>query len=115
MTSVLIVDDDPAIRMITAIALKRDGWVVEQAESGEQALEMDAASHDLVLVDLMMPDMDGRELLGQLKRRVPDIVAVFITARHDLDQELLALGAAGVLRKPYNPATLGSELRNFLP
>lgn len=111
---VLIVDDDPAIRTITALALRRAGWQVEDAGSGAAALEKYDREVDVVLLDLMMPDMDGRELLAALQRVNPDVKAVFITAMHDLDEELASLGAQGVLRKPYDPLVLGDQLAAML-
>ncbi len=115
MTHALIVDDDTAIQTITSLSLKRDGWEVSQATAGKDALDLYAANKpDIVLLDLMMPDMDGRDVLKALQEAHGNVNAVFITARHDVDDELMALGAAGVLRKPYDPLTLGTELRAYL-
>lgn len=114
MTRVLIVDDDPVIRTITSMALKRDGWETVEAASAEEALAKYSADFSIVLLDLMMPKMDGRQLFAALQEQDPDVRAAFITARHDLDHELKGLGAVGVLRKPYDAASLGAQLRALL-
>lgn len=113
MTKVMVVDDDPLLRKVTAMALQRGGLEVVDVESGGQALETYDETFDALVLDLMMPDMDGAELLAKLKAVNPDVKAAFLTARHDKDEELLSQGASGVLRKPYDPSTLGDQLREM--
>jgi signal transduction histidine kinase/DNA-binding response OmpR family regulator len=77
---VLLVEDDPATREVIRRALERDGWIVSEAENGKSALESLAhAMPDLIILDLMMPEMDGFEFVGELRRteagrRVPVVV-----------------------------------------
>lgn len=113
MTKVMVVDDDPILRKITVMALQRDGMEVSDAESGAQALDLYDDSFDVLVLDLMMPDMDGVTLLERMQAINPAVKAAFLTARHDQDEALLARGACGVLRKPYDPAALGPQLREM--
>ncbi len=122
MTSrLLLVDDDDAIRTIASISLERiGGWTVISAPSGRAALEtaQDDGPFDAVLMDVMMPDLDGPSTLerlraGVLPARVP---VVFLTAKvGDAERErLLSLGAVGVIAKPFDPMTLPKELQRIL-
>lgn len=118
---VLHVDDDQSIRQLTALAfdLAGDG-PVHSAASGAEALRMlgDGLSPDVILLDVMMPDMDGPALLG-LIRNSPGVApapAIFMTAQtqeHEL-ADLLAFGAAGVIIKPFDPMSLSAQVRGLL-
>lgn len=118
---ILHVDDDASIRELTALAfdLSGDGQV-HSASSGPEALRMlgDGLSPDLMLLDVMMPGMDGPTLLG-LVREMPGLAlapAIFMTA-HTQDHELadlLALGAVGVVIKPFDPMSLSAQVRGLL-
>ncbi|HYD43970.1 MAG TPA: response regulator [Phenylobacterium sp.] len=116
---VLYVDDEPDIREVATLSLELDpGIKVRAAESGPQALEWVAAGEwrpDLVLLDVMMPGMDGPSVLKALRLLEPtrETPVVFITARaqsHERNR-FLELGAAGVITKPFDPMTLATELR----
>lgn len=118
---VLHVDDDENIRALTALAFTLTGaGEVRSAASGAEALEALAAGlePDLVLLDVMMPDMDGPAVLAAV-RQLPahqDTPVVFMTAQTQ-DHEraaLMALGAAGVVIKPFDPMTLGQQVRALL-
>ena len=119
---VLYVDDEPDIREIAAIALGLDpGIGVRLAESGAQALAMVGAagwSPDVILLDVMMPGMDGPAVMKALREqpRSAPIPIVFITARTQSQDRmrLLQLGAIGVIGKPFDPMTLAKELRAVL-
>lgn len=120
--TILYVDDEPDIREITTFALELDPQIeVRAADSGGRALAMldtGASRPDLLLLDVMMPDMDGPMTLAQIRQR-PEfaaIPAVFITARaqpHERDH-LLALGAIGVITKPFDPMALAADIRALL-
>lgn len=117
LSRVLHVEDDPAIRKVAQLALvKVGGLTVESAESAAAALAcLDTFTPQLILLDVMMPGVDGPELLRQLRAR-PDTAAtpvVFMTAKGLASEhaELLALGAAAVLEKPFNPMTLAQTLQ----
>jgi two-component system OmpR family response regulator len=104
---VLLVDDDPDIRLIARLALARAGWRVDVAGSGDEALRAVAAcSPDLVLLDMMLEGETGVELM----RRLPaDLPVVFLTARTDV----AGRGAAGVIQKPFDPAALAGSLEQI--
>jgi CheY-like chemotaxis protein len=117
----LLVDDDDDIRTIATISLERvGGWTVVAAGSGAQALELAAQDEgfDAVLLDVMMPDMDGPATLERLRGGPlgPDVPIVFLTAKlQPADQEHLnGLGAAGVLAKPFDPMGLPRDLERLL-
>jgi CheY-like chemotaxis protein len=117
LASVLYVDDEPDIREIAALALDLDGTLdVRTAGSGVEAL---AAARerapDLVLLDVMMPDLDGPATLAgfHAEPRLATIPVVFVTAK-TLPSELArfrALGAADVLSKPFDPMRLLEQVR----
>lgn len=119
---VLYVDDEADIREIAALALELDpGISVRLAESGAAALEAIGAAAwrpDVVLLDVMMPVMDGPAVLDALRQRpgCASIPIVFITARTQSQdrQRLLQLGAIGVIGKPFDPMSLAKELRAVL-
>jgi two-component system, OmpR family, response regulator len=113
---VACVDDDADILQITKFALEEIGGLTVTAFEGPRAaLEgMAAAQPDLILMDVMMPEMDGPTALKMLKKQdgVSHIPVVFMTARvqpHEL-RDYMALGAAGVISKPYDPVTLTQQL-----
>src|SRR5690606_38566986 len=106
---VLHVEDDPSIRMVTSVALEKVGELdVLSCESGEQALEK-AAAYDpqVLLLDVMMPQMDGPTTLAEL-RKVLDLsqrLVLFMTAKvqqREIDY-YLGIGAHGVIIKPFDP------------
>jgi two-component system OmpR family response regulator len=119
--TILLVDDDPSIRQVATLTLERvGGWAVRVAGSGAQALELARDEPpDLVLIDVMMPGMDGPETLARL-RELPGFAAVpvvFMTARvqtHEIE-EYRALGVVGVVSKPFDPLTLPQQLLEFVP
>jgi CheY-like chemotaxis protein len=118
----LIVDDDEDIRRVAQLSLERiGGFRVLEAETGEAALAMAKAPSDrpdAILLDVMIPDMDGPAMLERLKREdsTRDIPVIFLTAktqRQDLDR-YRALGAAGVIKKPFDPMSIARELKALL-
>ena len=116
----LLVDDDDAIREIAQISLERvGGWSVVAVGSGEAAVEIVEAGgvFDLVVLDVMMPGIDGPTTLGRLRGPLPSTVPViFLTAKLQAADRarLLALGAAGVIAKPFDPMTLPGEVDRVL-
>jgi CheY-like chemotaxis protein len=117
---VLLVDDDPDIRLVAGAALAQvAGWEVSEAASGTEGVEMARqARPDAVLLDLMMPDVDGRATLRRFQaderlREVPVIVLTTTAAGSDTD-ELVRLGARGVLAKPFDPFTLHRQVATLL-
>jgi CheY-like chemotaxis protein len=116
---VLHVDDDDDIREVVAMSLELDpGLSVQSCGSGEEGLAA-AAAHppDVILLDVMMPVMDGPTTLAQLRKdpRTAGIPVVFMTARvqkRDLDH-LTSLGAIDVIAKPFDAMTLAASMRNL--
>lgn len=114
--TILIAEDDPDIREIAVMALEDFGeYTVEACETGLEAVEKaPGVAPDLILLDVMMPEMDGPTALGELRRdpRTRDIPVVFLTARsqpHEI-AEYLELGAIAVIRKPFDPVELCDEI-----
>ena len=117
---VLIVDDEDDIRELARISLERVGGLrVVVASSGEQGLEVAAAEQpDAVLLDAMMPGMDGPTTLQRLKAdpATADIPVVFLTGSVQTAERdrFISLGAVGLLAKPFDPMTLAARVRECL-
>lgn len=117
---VLYVEDDPDIRAVAELALVDvGGFEALVCESGQQALaQVDDFNPDLILLDVMMPGMDGPETLQALKERPAGLPApaVFMTARLQPAEvaEYRAMGAIGVIPKPFDPMTLGDQIRELV-
>ncbi|MFC4350345.1 response regulator [Fodinicurvata halophila] len=115
----LCVDDESDIREIAALSLELDaGFTVKSCASGQEALEaLPEFAPDMVLLDVMMPDMDGPATLERL-RQLPEgrtVPVVFITAKAQRQEVeyFLSLGAVGVIAKPFDPMTLADQVRSI--
>ncbi|MFF2652719.1 response regulator [Streptomyces sp. NPDC058045] len=113
MTRVLVVDDEPQIVRALVINLKARGYEVDSAADGAEALRLAAARHpDVVVLDLGLPDMDGVEVIRDLRgwTRVPVLV---LSARHSSDEKVEALdaGADDYVTKPFGMDELLARLR----
>ncbi|MFP3342054.1 response regulator [Halomonas sp. SIMBA_159] len=116
---ILYVEDDPDIQTVAALALEVvGGFNIKVCSSGEQALqEVVAYAPDMILLDVMMPGMDGPSTLAAL-RQLPSLEKIpvaFMTAKvqpHEVDQ-LIALGAESVIAKPFDPMTLANQVRTL--
>jgi len=118
-SKILVVDDDPDIRRIAALALERiGGFRVLLAEDAAAALDLAAReAPDLVLLDVSMPGADGPSVLAALRARHarPIPVVFFTAASNDAEVERLrALGAVGVVPKPFEVADLPRRIRAIL-
>jgi len=116
---VLIVEDEPDIRELVVHHLKREGYLVSAASSGEEALrQVQAAPPDLVLLDLMMPAMDGLEVCRRLRQdpATAMLPIVMLTAKGDeVDRVLgLEIGADDYVVKPFSPKELVARVRAVL-
>lgn len=113
---ILHVEDVPSIQLVTRIALERVGqFEVLSCATGREALEKVAAfGPQLILLDVMLPDMDGPETLRQLGQRLDlkEVPVVFLTGNIDSQrlEELRQLGARDVLSKPFDPLQLPARL-----
>lgn len=113
---VLVVDDDPTVAEVVSGYLDRAGYVVDRAEDGPQALAR-AAAHwpDLVVLDLMLPGMDGLEVCRRMRARGP-VPVIMLTARGDEDDRILGLevGADDYVTKPFSPRELVLRVESVL-
>jgi CheY-like chemotaxis protein len=118
---ILLVDDEPDIREIVDVSLGLDREFTTRAcASGADALVTAAEwSPSLILLDVMMPLMDGPTTLANLRKnpRTAHIPIVFLTARTQSSEieHFISLGAQGVLSKPFDPMTLATSVRGYLP
>ena len=118
---VLLVDDEDDIRTIGQLSLSRvGGWQTVLASSGADAVSKAAAeAPDLILLDVMMPGMDGPTTLGKLRAQeaTAKTPVIFMTAKIQKQEvaRYLELGAVGVIGKPFDPMTLPSEIKKLLP
>ncbi len=117
MPNILIVEDDLAVRDIVQIALEREGMSVEAVGDGESALERfrSAGTFDLVVLDIMLPGIDGISLCQEL-RKSSDVPVVMLTARDGERSVVLGLevGADDYITKPFSPRQLVSRVRALL-
>ena len=115
---ILVVDDEKDIRQLLSVALTRvDGFSVELAENGEEALQkIDRERFDLVLTDLKMPKMDGLQLLSEIVNSKPEILTVLMTGYGSINSALEAIrgGASDYLMKPIDIAELVVRLQKVL-
>lgn len=113
---VLIVDDSDVLRKIVGFNLTKEGFIVEEARDGVEALEkMESAKPDLVILDIMMPRLNGFEVLKRMRTdpELSDIPVIVLTAKGGEDDARTALqsGANGFLTKPFSPVKLIEEVR----
>jgi DNA-binding response OmpR family regulator len=117
MGHILVVDDEPAIVTVVRERLEREGFAVRAVASGEEALaHMDTDPADLVVLDVMLPGMDGFEVLRRLRGAGLMVPVIVLTARdEDVDKIVgLELGADDYLVKPFNPRELSARIRAVL-
>ncbi|MBI2213396.1 MAG: response regulator [Acidobacteria bacterium] len=116
----LIIDDEDDVRQVVRLSLGRVGGMdVADASSGDAGISLAAATNpDFILLDLMMPEMDGVETLCRLREdpRTSSIPVIFLTAKAlpSEIERLRKLGALDVVVKPFNPMTLADQLRSIL-
>ncbi len=113
---VLVVDDEPMVREVVTAYLERDGYRVRCAGTGDEALEaLRSDQPDLVVLDVMLPGIDGIEILRAL-RSAGDIPVILLTARADEADRVLGLelGADDYVVKPFSPRELSARVRSVL-
>jgi DNA-binding response OmpR family regulator len=116
MTRILLVDDEPNLRHTVGYSLRREGYEVASAEDGEKALELFRAMRpDLVVLDVMLPRMDGLAVCRAI-RRESDVPVIMLTARDtELDTVVgLEVGADDYLTKPFSMVELVARIRAML-
>ena len=114
---VLVVDDDPHLREVLGFALGQAGYAVEEAANGRAALEAFRRRPPALLVlDVMMPEMDGLEVCRKLRRRSRVPIVLLTSRGEEVDRVTgLEIGADDYVTKPFDPIGLATEVRTFLP
>ena len=117
MSLALVVDDDETVGDVVAAYLERAGMTVQRASDGIDALTTAAASPpDIVVLDLMLPGIDGLEVCRRLRRTAPDVAIVMLTALGEEDDRIrgLEVGADDYLTKPFSPRELVLRVQSVL-
>ncbi len=115
--SILVVDDEPSMRELLQIVLRREGYDVRLADNGRAAIAiLEREPADVLISDIKMPDMNGVEVLREAKRLDPDLVGIMVTAFASTETavEALRLGAYDYLTKPFDVDELKAKVRNAL-
>ena len=118
MAKVLVIDDEPDVLLLCRVNLEHAGHTVLVAESGEAGLELATTERpDLIVLDLMMPNMDGFEVLEELAGAAVtrDVPVLILTARTRMDDKVRGwrAGADAYLTKPFTPATLVTDVERL--
>lgn len=114
---VLVVDDEPNIAELVRMALRYEGWDVDVAHNGTKAVTTAKANRpDAVVLDMMLPDIDGMETLRRLRGHLPDVPVVFLTARDSIEDRVAGLTAGGddYVTKPFSLEELVARVRALL-
>ncbi|QNK89144.1 response regulator transcription factor [Sporosarcina sp. resist] len=117
MSTILVADDDANIRELVCLFLRNDGFDTVEATDGKEALTVYAAKHvDLVVLDIMMPNMDGWTLCKKLRRANPDLPILMLTAKGETWEKVkgFELGADDYLTKPFDPLELTARVNALL-
>ena len=120
MTIIVIVDDDPTIRLIAGEMLRHEDYAVVEASDGNEALSVvSILPVDLVILDMLMPNKDGLETIAQLKAKHPDVRILAISSGGRMDSGMLlrtalAFGADDALPKPLHADTLTKTVARLL-
>ena len=115
--TILVVDDEPSLRRLLSFTLARRGFRVALAETGEQAVEMiELDPPDICLLDVMLPGIDGLEVLRRARRLVPDLPVIMMTAFGTVERavEAMKLGAHDFIAKPFDMDRLSIAVKNAL-
>ena len=114
--TVLIADDEPQIREILSIYFKKEGFkVIEAADGAEALVQVQAGKPDIILLDIMMPVLDGLEVCKQV-RKISDIPIIMLTAKDSDDDRIMGLeiGADDYISKPFNTREVVARVKAVL-
>ncbi|MFD6357470.1 response regulator transcription factor [Nocardia tengchongensis] len=115
--SVLVVDDEPALAELMSMALRLEGWEVATAGSGGTAVTVAREVRpDVVVLDVMLPDMSGLEVLGRLRRHIPELPVLLLTAKDTVEDRIAGFTAGGddYVTKPFSIEEVMLRLRALL-
>lgn len=114
-TSILVVEDEAKIAEIVKAYLEKDGFQVKVAHTGEKAISLLKERFDLIILDLMLPDMDGEDICETI-RKDSDVPIIMLTAKSDEDDRVtgLGLGADDYVVKPFSPRELVARVKALL-
>ena len=116
-TRALVVDDEIMLAELLTMALRYDGWDVRSAGSGTEAIRAAGDfSPDVVLLDVMLPDIDGLEVLRRLRANDPDVPVLFLTARDALEDRIAGITAGGddYVTKPFSLEEVVARIRGLV-
>jgi two-component system OmpR family response regulator len=114
---VLVVDDEPSLTDLLSMALRYEGWEIKTAGDGAEALRTAREFRpDVVVLDIMLPDIDGLELLRKLRADTADIPVLFLTAKDDVSDRIAGLTAGGddYVTKPFSLEEVVARLRGLI-
>lgn len=113
---IYLVEDDKNLNLILSTYLKKEGWEISSFFTGEEALNAIKTPPDLWILDIMLPDIDGYQIIKEIKSTTPNIPVIFISARDaDIDRILgLELGSDDYLSKPFLPRELVIRTKKLL-
>jgi len=114
---VLAVDDEPSLTELLSIAMRYEGWQVTTASTGIQAVRAAKETHpDAIVLDIMLPDFDGLEVMRRIRADQPDVPVIFLTAKDAVSDRITGLTAGGddYVTKPFSLEELIARLRGLL-
>ena len=117
MFNILVIEDNKNMRKLICATLKQNGYSTFEAEDGEVGLDVLDTTHiDLIICDIMMPNMDGYDLIGEVQYLAPDQPFLFITAKTSEPDKIysLSMGADDFITKPFSPRELVLRVHNIL-
>ncbi len=120
MAHILVIDDDPVVRRVMTLALEEAGHTVLRCENGRKAIDFLAhGPADLLITDVIMPEMDGLETVRAARRLQPDLPILAISGGGSFDPKdylgiAQAFGATAILAKPFRPAELLDKVQRLL-
>ncbi|TWD15342.1 two-component system OmpR family response regulator [Streptomyces sp. T12] len=114
---VLVVDDEQSITELLSMALRYEGWQIRSASDGQGAVRAAREFRpDAVVLDMMLPDMDGLAVLGRLRHELPDVPVLFLTAKDAVEDRIAGLTAGGddYVTKPFSLEEVVARLRGLI-
>jgi DNA-binding NtrC family response regulator len=114
---ILVIDDDESVRKVLATALEEEGYTVDTAENGGEAIRKSHANfYNLALVDIRLPDMEGTRLLNEMRETTPKMVKIIVTGYPGLQNAVEAVnrGADGYVVKPFQMGDLLKTIKEHL-